>query len=437
MLYNLVDTGGDPLQNSEYSEEIIGLSEQQRPLTVRFLGRTDSPLRVFIMAGQHGDERYGRKAVGRFVKVFSKPGKFESRFPHIQIAVLENANPDGAAKKTRNNAIDIDLNRDHLLLDSKENKAIHRFVGSWKPHVIIDVHNFPSRRKHLLQKDRVIYYDVFVDIPTNPAVRLSINKDQIASIIQQVQSELSKHGFSCERYTIVQPSGKARHSTPDIVDARNFLALRYGALVLLLEGRSPTREDGSCGRKHIVKAQYRAILSVLRQVQSYRKQLVKPDKPAARIPIRSKYVLSGRPLKMIFRNPKTNELDSVVISEYTPDLLVTKYVDLPKAYAVPFSKTRTIEILSKHGFSFGQSDAVEPIEYYVPSTRKKPKIRTEDRSLKDYAIFPVDQKGGPILALMLEPRSKYGLHRYPDQKSEIGMEAGYPILRIRHNMLLS
>lgn len=432
MSYNLVDTSGE----HSASEEIIGLSEQQRPLTVRFLGRTDSPLRVFIMAGQHGDERYGRKAVNRLVKVFSQPGKFESRFPHIQLAVLENANPDGAAKRTRNNAIDIDLNRDHLLLDSKENRAIHGFVGSWKPHVIVDVHNFPSRRKHLLQKDRVIYYDVFVDVPTNPAVQLSINKDQISDIVQQVKSELSKHGFSCERYTIVQTSGKVRHSTPDIVDARNFLALRYSALAILLEGRSPTREDGSGGRKHIVKAQYRAVLSVLRQVQSYRKQLVKPDRPAARIPIRSKYVLSGHPLEMIFRNPKTNELDSVVLAEYTPDLLVTRYVNIPKAYAVPFSKTRTMEILSRHGFSFTRSDAVEPVEYYVPRMLKKPKIRTGERSLKDYAIFPVDQKGGSVLVLMLEPRSRYGLYRYPDLKLEIGLEAGYPILRIRHNMLL-
>ncbi len=427
MLYNLVDTCS-PLHEHSASE-IIGLSEQQRPLTVRFFGRADSPLRVFIMAGQHGDERYGRKAVSRFVKVFSKPGKFESRFPHIQLAILENANPDGAARKTRSNAIDIDLNRDHLLLDSKENRAVHGFVGSWKPHVIVDVHNFPSRRKHLLQKGRVIYYDVFVDVPTNPAVQLSV-KDHISSIIQQVRSELSEHGFSCERYTIVQPSGKARHSTPDIVDARNFLALRYGALVVLLEGRSPTRKDGSCGRKHIVRAQHRAILSVLRQVQSYQKQFVRSDKPAVRVPIRFRYALSGRPLKMIFRNPKTNDLDSVVLSEYTPDLLVTKYADLPKAYAVPLSKTKTIEILSRHGFSFTRSDAVENVEYYVPGTRKKPRVRSGERSLKDYAIFPVDQDGGIALALMLEPRSKYGLYRYPDLRAEIGLEAGYPVLRV-------
>lgn len=424
MSYSLVDTCDISHQNEAYlgSEETIGFSEQRRPLTVKFFGSTNASLRVFVMAGQHGDEAYARKAIRHLVKAFSNPGKFQSMFKNIRLAVLENANPDGAAKRTRNNAIDIDLNRDHLLLDGRENQAIHWFIESWKPHSVIDVHNFPSRRKHLLAKDRVIYYDVFIDVPTNPAVRLSIDDDQISDMIRHVLSDLSSRGISCERYILVKPSGRARHSTPDIVDARNFLALRYGVLAVLIEGRSPTRQEGHSGRKHAILAQYRAILSVMRQLESNRKRLLEHAKRTTTVPIRYKYVVSGRPLKMIFRNSKTNSPESVLLSDYASDLLITKFVDTPAAYAIPMSNSKTVEILRRHGFSFSRSDKVMPVEYYV----KKKKIR-EKRSLQDYAIFPVGQDGVNALVLMLEPRSKYGLNRYSDLQLQ---DSKYPVYRI-------
>jgi Succinylglutamate desuccinylase / Aspartoacylase family len=393
------------------SEEIIGLSEHCRPLIVRFFGGKGPQRRVFVVAGQHGDERYGRKAVRKFLRPFLEPGSFESNYRRIQLAVLTNANPDGAAKRTRNNASDIDLNRDHLLLASKENQAIHRFVQSWKPHVIIDVHNFPSRRKHLLLNDRIIYYDVFIDFPTNPAIQLGLEKNEMARMIQQVKMDLSKQGFSCERYTIIKPSGRARHSTPDINDARNFFALRHSALTILLEGRSPTRREGRSERNHIGRAQQTALVSVLNQIE--RRNILSDrgyQSYKGKIPIKFKYTHSREPLRMIFKNPRTKSLDSVAIPEYAADLRVTQFIYAPLAYALPIG-TSTIEILLKHGFTFVRSDKMENIEYYVYAENKL-NIRTGKRLLDKYLIFPMDQSGGQALPLMLEPASKYGLFRY-------------------------
>ncbi|TBR22947.1 MAG: hypothetical protein EPO63_06545, partial [Candidatus Nitrosotenuis sp.] len=349
--------------NCQNSTE-IGLSEQRRPLIVQYLGDTknNSSLRVFVISGQHGDERYGRKATQRFIARFSKT--FESEFPLISLAVLVDANPDGSSIKNRVNAIGIDLNRDHLLLDSKETLAMHSFVNSWKPHVVIDIHNYPSKRKHLLEKNHAYYHDIFIDIPTNPAAQqqLHLDKNQMDDFIKHIQEDLKINGYSCDRYVIISPSGRVRHGTPDITDARNFLSLRYGALTVLLEGRNPTKEDGSDGKEHIVLAQCHALASILQILaETYKKQSIRniddflPSK-GDDVAIGSKYVHSKQPLKLTLKNTSTNNLDDVTLSKYTPDLQITKYIELPTAYAVPIRNKRLMEILLRHGFSFYQSD---------------------------------------------------------------------------------
>ena len=60
----LNNNNNDNNQNLSGSSEFetIGLSEQQRPLIITYLGNgSGSSLKIFIMAGQHGDEKYGRK----------------------------------------------------------------------------------------------------------------------------------------------------------------------------------------------------------------------------------------------------------------------------------------------------------------------------------------------------------------------------------------
>lgn len=433
-------------ENSNLPEfETIGFSEQRRPLTVTYLGNVDSPLKIFIIAGQHGDEKYGRKAVNRLIISLSK--SFNIDFPSTRLAILSDANPDGSSKKTRRNAMGIDLNRDHQRLDSEETRTIHSFVRSWRPHLIIDVHNYRSRRKHLLTKNLIIYYDIFIDTPTNPTISLPLDQDKINEFLKTIQSDLKSLNFSCERYTIVKPSGRVRHSTPDVIDARNSLSLRYNTLTVLLEGRKPTREEGETGKEHIVSAQYQALYAILKWVRKHHNLFTSSRKYVLserdRIAIRSKYRLADHPFKMSFKNSITKRIEVVAFSNYTPYLEITKYIELPSAYAVPLDRTKVIEILQRHGFlsQFSNPSRVEGVEYYIiqsvkPSSREnKPRkisllIKTEQRRLDNYIIFPIDQEGGHSLAVFLEPESKYGLHRYNDLNLSILPKSHYPILRV-------
>ncbi len=434
---------------NSYECETIGFSEQRRPLAVVYLGNVTAPLRIFIIAGQHGNEKYGRKSVIRLIT--SLANSFKLDLPLIRLGILLDANPDGSFRKTRRNAIGIDLNRDHQRLDSEETRAIHSLVRAWMPHVIIDVHNIRSKRKDLLVKNLLLYHDAFIDTPTNPAVSQSLDPDGINDLLKTIQSDLKSLNFSCDRYSMLKRSGRVRYSTLDVKDARNSLSLRYSILTILLEGRTPIREEGRIDKEHVISAQYHALCAILKWIQTHKNSFTGNQKYAVssqghRIAIRSKYRPSDQPFQMTFKNSITRMVNVITLSNnYTSKLEVTKYIELPTAYAVPLDKTKVIEILKRHGFifQFSNPSKVEHVECYniVPrgetscSENGSPiKIlvirKKEERRLDNYLIFPVNQEGGHSLAIFLEPRSMYGLQRYKDLELSTLPHSQYPILRV-------
>jgi zinc carboxypeptidase len=443
--------GDNNLNFSLIKSEVIGLSEQQRPLTVSYLDNKDSnslQLKVFVIAGQHGDEKYGRKAATLLKNSLLS---FDTDFPSIQLAVLPDANPDGSFQKTRRNAIGIDLNRDHQRLESKEMHAIHSFVRVWKPHIIIDVHNIRSKRRDLRARNLILYHDIFIDTPTNPAVNQPLDHDEIGDFLKAVQSDLKSLNFTCDKYVMLKRSGRVRHSTLDVNEALNSFSLRYGILTVLLEGRTPIREERATDRDHIISAQYHALLSILKWMQAHKDCFTVNRKSATpskgdRFPLRSKYRPTNEPYKMIFRNSTTKIANVVMLpNNYTSKLEVTKYIELPAAYAIPSDKVKVIEILNRHGFAshFSNPSKIQNIEYYEiiqkeiqstsevrPSKRILAISKFEQKKLDSYIIFPVKQEGGHSLAMFLEPRSMYGLQRYTDLELSNSPGLHYPILRV-------
>ena len=58
------------------------------------------------------------------------------------LAIIVDANPDGAVAMTRTNPCGTDLNRDHLLVSEPETLALHSFVHRWQPDLVVDVHTY-------------------------------------------------------------------------------------------------------------------------------------------------------------------------------------------------------------------------------------------------------------------------------------------------------
>lgn len=422
--------------------ETIGYSALGRPLVVQYGGDPNARLRVFLVAGQHGDEADAREAASTWL---ARIGSGSPGAP--QIAILADANPDGAAAATRRNALDIDLNRDHLMLSAPETAAIHSFAHRWQPGLIIDVHTYRPWRPELLPYDLVFPQDVMVDVSTNPAATPSIPADQEISLWPFVKHRMAEASFRCDRYTLVRPP-VVRHSNLDIIDARNSLAVRYGIPAVLLEGRRSSVEDLTIfPSPHL--ALVRAIEAVVEWAEMNAPQSGRsPGGRAGRnhpVPVRCHYIASNVPtLYMEMQSATLGDFRVVSIPGlYLPSTKITKMIYAPGAYAVPRSCSMLLETLAKHDFQTVRSGefSSSTVEAYrmfstlplpdedsfTPPVHKVESIRVD---LEDYVLFPTDQPGGNTLVLMLEPESQFGAHRFPEAGLTSGPGLIYPVLRV-------
>ena len=186
---------------------VAGYSEQGLPLRVGFArtGPGDRPCRarILIVGGQHGDEPLARRAVAGFARALR-----HGRWPvpaGLELAFLAEANPDGASLDQRQNARGVDPNRDHQRLEAAETRALHRFVRAWRPGLVIDVHTYPPRRRHLSRRGKAYCHDVFVAGPTHPACLQGAAGEASRQLHESVIEGLRRAGYRSQHYTLIRP----------------------------------------------------------------------------------------------------------------------------------------------------------------------------------------------------------------------------------------
>jgi hypothetical protein len=143
---------------------------------------------------------------------------------------------------------------------------------------------------------------------------------------------------------------------------------------------------------------------------------------------------------MPFQDARSGDIrEAELPGVFYPSLKITKRVSLPAAYAIQRTHATLIEVLHRHGFaSQNGTDTTGAVECYRlrtvlrPGRRARLAVETviEHRSLADYVLFPVTPDGGRALAVHLEPKSKYGLHRYAELNLTPRPDWDFPVLRI-------
>ena len=426
---------------------VIGLSKEHRCIYCVPRGRMDAPLKVLILAGQHGDERPARRTVESLLAVPST--ELAGRLPHLQLAFIPEANPDGCAARSRCNADGIDLNRDHQLLLSDEATVIHQFVRRWQPNVVLDLHSYPSRRLHLLARNVVLDHDVFLDVPNHPAILARSCSVDALEVLRGLLRTIVRSDVRTDRYTIVEASGRARHSTADVVDARNGLALRYGAFTILVENRQPRHDDDATERLRLRSAQERALWAILDWLDRHHDwfppltTLASPELGSP-VPVHFRYKKNGHWLQLQCRDARRGQPASVTFPRYSASLEARRAVLLPSAYAVPASLEALTGLLHRHGFVSSPnyangSSTVEKLRIERAHPARQPnrpprkivmsphRMRT---GLDQYEVFPTRQTGGEALAVYLEPESQHGLHRIAGLQLPLRTSSWYPVLRV-------
>jgi hypothetical protein len=149
----------------------IGRSQQGVPLDALLLTRAATPDAATLLASgrptvlligqQHGNEPAGSEALLVVARELAQ-GLLEPLLDKINVLVLPRANPDGAAANQRNTANGIDMNRDHLLLNTPEARALAQLARDYQPMVVLDAHEYTVVGRYLQKFGSVQKYDALL-----------------------------------------------------------------------------------------------------------------------------------------------------------------------------------------------------------------------------------------------------------------------------------
>lgn len=131
---------------------VIGTTAQGRPIHRVVVDDPDAEpdVVVAVVCSQHGDEPAPREACLRLVQQLAAG---DPVLDHLRLVLIPDANPDGRAAGTRYNTESVDVNRDHLELVSPEARAIAATLREYRPHVVVDAHEYIVAIPHLYDDD--------------------------------------------------------------------------------------------------------------------------------------------------------------------------------------------------------------------------------------------------------------------------------------------
>lgn len=218
---------------------------------------------VVLIGQQHGDEPAGSEALLVIGSELAQ-GLLEPLLDRINVVVVPRANPDGAAANTRVTANGVDMNRDHLLLNTPEARALAQVINDYRPILVVDAHEYTAVGRYLQKFNAIQRYDALLQYTTTANYPEFLTKASQEWYHQPMVAALKAQGITSDWYytTSTNPQDKRISmggTQPDT--GRNVNGLK-NAVSLLIE----TRGVG-IGRMHIqrrVHSQVTAITSALR-----------------------------------------------------------------------------------------------------------------------------------------------------------------------------
>ncbi|WP_160141778.1 M28 family peptidase [Salicibibacter halophilus] len=142
----------DQSDRMEFSE--IGTSVEDRPLHLVQVGDSVPPAdddiveerNMLVIGSQHGNEPAGREMALQMLRdlAFSDESDVEEQLSEATIMFIPSANPDGREADTRENANEVDINRDHLNLEEPEGQALGEVLEEFSPDITVDAHERPT-----------------------------------------------------------------------------------------------------------------------------------------------------------------------------------------------------------------------------------------------------------------------------------------------------
>ncbi|MCJ7798700.1 MAG: peptidase M14, partial [Polaromonas sp.] len=154
---------------------------------------------VLLIGQQHGDEPAGSEAMLVMARELAQ-GLLLPVLSRINVVIVPRANPDGAAGQQRATGGGIDMNRDHLLLNTPEAQALARLMRDYKPTVVVDAHEYTAAGRFVEKFGAVQKYDALLQYATTANLPEFLTKAAEEWYRRPLLAALKDQGLSTEWY---------------------------------------------------------------------------------------------------------------------------------------------------------------------------------------------------------------------------------------------
>ena len=355
-------------------------------------------LTVMITASQHGNEQSAKEAALAIIRDLAL-GELKPLLKQLNFLVIAQANPYGNFVNRRTNEQNLDLNRDHVKLESPETRAIHRVFRAWMPEVTLDVHEKGDD-----------YYRVSTGCVSNINIHPSLERYSREKVFPAIEKKVTAAGFTWHEYLVSEAMGSnqaagapdrpaqgqpretlMRPSTTDLNDGRNSPGI-YDTLSFIQECSSrhdvPTLQERTRWQYAGIRGLIEAVAEDSRQVRTLvrdrRAELLrKAAKPASDnvVHLKMAYVRDPKQpelqLKSFARQGRAGapadaaqppQVVEQVVKNWFPIVESRLTVSRPLGYIVPATQQAVIMTLLDHGIqlsTFPKDTALEVETYLV------------------------------------------------------------------------
>lgn len=217
---------------------------------------------VLVLGQQHGNEPAGGEAALALAEVLAL--ERSDLLQRVNVLIMPRANPDGAEAFQRATASGLDVNRDHLLLQTPEARAIAAVALRYRPQVVLDLHEFTVGDRWITKFGAYARYDALLQAATVGNMDASVADLALKRFVKEAERALASQGLSTFWYHTSSADPKDRVVSmggvqPDT--GRNVYGLR-NAVSILIE----TRGVG-LGRAHLLRRVHSHVLAALSVIE--------------------------------------------------------------------------------------------------------------------------------------------------------------------------
>jgi len=452
---------------------IVGNVKDASPESIMASGKT----RIYIQGNIHAGEVEGKEALLELLRSIAA-GDHASWLDSMVLLVAPIYNADGNERVIltnrpsqngpvggmgqRANAQNLDLNRDHVKLESPEARSFVALLNRYDPHMTIDLHTTDGtyHAYHLT-------YEPPQHPGTAPVVTHYLNEQLLPAVTREIKRQDGWDFFfygnlpwrASEDVRGWYASDHLPRYNHNYVGLRNRLAILSEAYAYLtLESR--------------IRVTRRFVEEILNFVQAHCDEIRRVTGEAdshsvvgEQLPVRAGYTKSPRSAEILLgevtqeRNPFTGATMLRRLDVKKPEVMPffvfepTETERAPRAYLIPSGLARVIERLEAHGIRsvrLGKTSVMKVERFRITSstTESHPYQGHNERTLTGAwqaaeleiaagtVMVPVDQPLGRLAFMLLEPRSDDSLATWNLLDDALGKAEQYPILRTSSDLPL-